>query len=158
MGINFAHERKKFFEEQRKLCKEYEAAGMRREQMLEMFEFDLHQFNRDIAFYRHTQQMSVEKDEDFEEEGRSALLLKYMERLSVTQQPSEDEKFWWIDEIDDQKLLAGLLKLSEEELNLIDQLAFCELTQKEIGVMQGKSQAAISQRIKTLRKKLKSSS
>lgn len=44
MGINFAYERKKFSETQQKLRKEYEAAGMTEEQILEMYEYDLHQF------------------------------------------------------------------------------------------------------------------
>ncbi|MFR7618633.1 MAG: hypothetical protein ACLUZX_12160 [Subdoligranulum sp.] len=49
MGINFAYARKKFSEAQQKLRKEYKAAGMTDEQILEMYEYDLHQFNRDLA-------------------------------------------------------------------------------------------------------------
>lgn len=51
MGLNFALERKKFIEEQERLRKEYEAAGMTPEQIDEMYEHDLHRFNRDIAWH-----------------------------------------------------------------------------------------------------------
>lgn len=39
MGINFAYARKKFSEAQQKLRKEYKAAGMTDEQILEMYEY-----------------------------------------------------------------------------------------------------------------------
>lgn len=41
MGINFAYARKKFSEAQQKLRKEYKAAGMTDEQILEMYEYSL---------------------------------------------------------------------------------------------------------------------
>ena len=66
MGINFAYERKKFIEKQEKLRKEYEAAGMTKEQIMAMYVFDLHQFNRDIAYKRHTQQLSNLEESDME--------------------------------------------------------------------------------------------
>ena len=59
MGLNFALLRKKFNEEQEKLRKEYEKVGMSTEQIQEMYEYDLHQFNRDIAYLRHTQCLDV---------------------------------------------------------------------------------------------------
>ena len=157
MGINFAYERKKFSEAQQKLRKEYEAAGMTQAQILAMYEYDLHQFNRDIAFYRHTQPLVDESESDFEEEGRNTLLRKNAEALTVIQKPAEDTKYWWLDEIEDAELLSGLLSLTEDDLELVDQLVFHELTQTEVAAMWKKTQASISQRIKTLRKKLKSS-
>lgn len=157
MGINFAYERKKFSEAQQKLRKEYEAAGMTQAQILAMYEYDLHQFNRDIAFYRHTQPLVDESENDFEEEGRNTLLRKNAEALTIIQKPAENTKFWWLDEIEDAELLSGLLSLTEDDLELVDQLVFHELTQTEVAAMWKKTQASISQRIKTLRKKLKSS-
>ena len=83
MGINFASARKKFSEDQKKLRKEYEAAGMTPEQILALYEYDLHQFNRDIAFYRHTQRLTILEEPDMEEEGQNPLLNKFPEQLSV---------------------------------------------------------------------------
>ncbi len=74
MGINFAYERKKFYEEQKKLRNEYIAARMTEEQIQEIDKFALHQFNRDIAYYRHTVPITNEDDMDYGcEEGRLSI-------------------------------------------------------------------------------------
>lgn len=157
MGINFAYERKKFSETQQKLRREYEAAGMSDEQILELYEYDLHQFNRDIAFYRHTQPLVDESEYDFEEEGRNTLLMKFSETLTVTQKPSECRKYWWLDEIESTTLLQNLQRLTEDELELIHKIAFCDYTQKDLSKESGKSPSAICQKLKTIRKKLNKS-
>ena len=157
MGINFAYERKKFIEKQEKLRKEYEAAGMTKEQIMAMYVFDLHQFNRDIAYKRHTQQLSNLEESDMEDEGQNPLLQKFSDVLTVYQEPSEDCAFWWLEEIEDTALLKNLMQLSIEELDLIDRLAFRECRQKEIGEDLGKSAAAICLKLKTIRKKIKKS-
>lgn len=157
MGINFSYERKKFSETQQKLRKEYEAAGMTQEQILALYEYDLHQFNRDIAFYRHTQRLTVFEEPDMEEEGQNPLLNKFPEQLSVHQEPSESSSLWWLDEIEDEELIKNLKMLTDEELVLISKLAFCDFSQQELAAELNKSQAAISQKLKTIRKKLRKS-
>ena len=157
MGINFAYARKKFSEDQQKLRKEYEAAGMTPEQILALYEYDLHQFNRDIAFYRHTQRLNVFEEPDMEEESQNQLLSKFSEQLSVCQEPSMDDDLWWLDEIEDEELIKRLLLLTAEELELISKLAFGDYSQQEIAEEADKTQAAISQKLKTIRKKLRKS-
>ena len=154
MGLNFALLRKKFNEEQEKLRKEYEKVGMSTEQIQEMYEYDLHQFNRDIAYFRHTQCLNVFEEADMEE-GQNQLLSKFFEKLTVFQQPSEQRTLWWLDEIEDEKLLNNLIQLTDSELELIDKLAFREYSQKQISEEADKSPAAICQKLKTIRKKLK---
>ena len=124
MAINFAHERKKFREEQERLRKKYEALGMTKEQIREMYEFDLHQFNRDIAYNRHTQQLVPESG--LESEDMNPLLQKFEDELTVKQESDEKRELWWLDEIDDEVLLESLLKLSDSDLLLIDKLVFRE--------------------------------
>ena len=153
MGIHFALARKNFQEEQEKLRRQYREAGMTEEQMQEMYEFDLRQFNRDIAFYRRNQSLT-ECVEMMQEDGMNPLLKKYYEQLTVVQQPSCEEKLWWLDEIEDEALLSRLLRLSEEDLELLHRLAFCDCTQKELSAALGRSQSALSQKLKTIRKKL----
>ena len=158
MGINIGNERRKFYKEQEKLRKQYEEAGMTPEQIQAMYEFDLCQFNRDIAYYRHTQSLISDKDRSFdEEEERNSYLYYYLERLAIEQRPSEERKFWWLDEIDDDELIENLMKLSEEELEIIDKLAFCDLSQKMVSEDLGISSSALCQRIKNIRKKLRKS-
>lgn len=128
---------------------------MTKEQIREMYEFDLHQFNRDIAYSRHTQELVPESG--LESEDMNPLLQKFADELTVMQEPDEERDLWWIDEIDDEVLLESLLKLSEADLLLIDKLVFQEQTQTEISVEFNVSQSSVSQRIKTIRKKIKRS-
>ena len=159
MGINNGYEWKKFQKEQEKLKKQYEEAGMTQEQIQAMYEFDLHQFKRDLAYARHTQPLLSGTNSDFdEEEGKNILLSAYPERFSVEQKSSEERKYWWLDEIGDEELWNNLKRLSEDELDLIDLFVFQELTQEEIGRILNKSQSAVAQNLKNLRKKLKKSS
>ena len=157
MGINFAYARKKFSEAQQKLRKEYKAAGMTDEQILEMYEYDLHQFNRDLAYQRHTQRLGILEEPDMEEEGHNPLLHKFIDALAVCQQPTENAKLWWFDEIEDPKLIKSLMRLTADELDLIDMLAFGGYSQREISEKTGKSPTAICLKLKTIRKKLRKS-
>lgn len=90
-----------------------------------------------------------------EEEGHNPLLIKFSEQLTVCQRPSMSEDLWWLDEIEDEDLIKKLKQLSDEELDLISKLAFGDYSQQELAVELNKSQAAISQKLKTIRKKLR---
>ncbi len=155
MGINRGLERKKFDKTQESLKKQYIDAGMTDEQIQAIYEFDLHQFNRDLSYRSHTQPLFSIEENDMEEEAHNSLLHKYTGNLSVSQQPTESKDLWWLDEIDDESLILGLMQLTKEELELIEDLAFRGLSQKEIARERGKSQSAISQNLATIRKKLK---
>ena len=134
MAINFAKEYKKFEEKQRELRMSYLKAGMTEEQIRAMYEFDRIQMNRDLAYRRRTQPLHME-DDDFD--------------------PDEEKQFWWLNELEDDVLYESLMKLSYEDLMLIDMIAFQEQTQAQISVKLKVSQASISQRLKTIRKNLK---
>ena len=158
MGINFAYARKKFSEAQQKLRKEYKAAGMTDEQILEMYEYDLHQFNRDLAYQRHTQRLGILEEPDMEEEeGHNPLLHKFIDALTVYQQPTGAAKLWWLDEIEDADLIKSLMRLTDDELDLVDMLAFRGCSQRKISERTGKSPTAICLKLKTIRKKLRKS-
>lgn len=62
---------------------------------------------------------------------------------------------WWLDEIEDEELIKNLKMLTDEELVLISKLAFGDYSQQELSAELNKSQAAISQKLKTIRKKLR---
>lgn len=112
--------------------------------------------NSDIAYQRWTQPL-VSEDTDFEDDSQNALLKKFSDVFCIDMEPDQSVYLWWFDEIEDKNLLNKLLKLSVEDLELLDQLAFQELTQKEICSRTKKTQSSISQRIKTIRKKLRNS-
>ena len=92
-----------------------------------------------------------------EEEGHNPLLHKFIDALTVYQQPTEDAKLWWLDEIEDADLIKSLMRLTDDELDLIDMLAFGGCSQREISERTGKSPTAICLKLKTIRKKLRKS-
>ena len=85
------------------------------------------------------------------------LLHKFIDALTVYQQPTEDAKLWWLDEIEDADLIKSLMRLTDDELDLIDMLAFGGCSQRKISERTGKSPTAICLKLKTIRKKLRKS-
>ena len=96
-----------------------------------------------------------EEREDYDiDEGKNPLAKKFIESISVMPDTPMTAKYWWMDEIDDRVLLEKMKKLSLEELDLVD-LVFQGYSQHEISEILGKSQSAVSQRMNTIRKKIK---
>lgn len=108
MAWNNGLERMKFEAEQARLAAEYRAAGMSEEQIQQMYEFDLEVFNSNRRFAEHTQQFPESPFEDGDE-GQSPLYEKFSEALTVTMDlPIGNDRFSWIDEIDDEQLVQRL--------------------------------------------------
>ena len=146
MSVNFGKEYKKFRVQQKRLRKYYESLGMRKEVIDALYEFDKMQFCEDIAFRRRIQYLEV-SDED-----KSPLLKRFLEVISVSDEFHTSEKFWWLQEIGDKKLLRRLLQLSNDELEIITYLVFFDYKQHEIAQMKGVSQSSISQKIGKIKK------
>lgn len=155
MAIYFRGEYKKFEKQQKQQREEYLRAGMTEEQVEAMYQFDLAQLNRDLAYTRYTIPLVDEDDSDFEEEGRNSLIDKNADKLTVPFSLSEGRNLWWLDEIEDDVLFKRLSAMSAEQIQIIDQIAFRGLTQAEIAQITHRTQAAISQQLCTIRKKLK---
>ena len=68
-------ERKRFNEEQKRLAEQYRAAGMTEEQIEQMYQFDLVEFNSRRRFSEHTQQFSENAFEESDDD-KSPLLEK----------------------------------------------------------------------------------
>ena len=76
-------ERKRFNEEQKRLAEQYRAAGMTEEQIEQMYQFDLVEFNSRRRFSEHTQQFSENAFEESDDD-KSPLLEKYLAHLSTS--------------------------------------------------------------------------
>ena len=61
-----------------------------------------------------------------------------------------NSRYAWIDEIENQELLTAIRVLSADELELITQIVFDELSQREIATALGVTQPAISQKLKKI--------
>ena len=156
MAINFSKRYRIFEKEQKRLQKQYEALGMTKEEITEMYEFDLKQFRHDNTFHRYTWPLEIVDDDD-EDETTCPYIYQYREKLSVQQMRDEEIPMWWIDEIEDSKLHKSLLQLSEDALRLIDLYVFQGYTQAEIAKLQHTTQTSVSQRLNRIRNRLRSS-
>ncbi len=146
MAVNFAHEYKKFEEQQARLRKEYKDAGMSDEQIDAMYKFDKAQLARDLAYKRRTQSLFTESD-DFESETQSALLDKFMDVLSYTMEPDTSKHLWWLEEISDTNLQSAVRKLSLEQIELLDMYVFDSLSQTDIARRLGVNQSSVSRQL-----------
>lgn len=145
-------ERKRFNEEQARLAAEYRAAGMTEEQIKQMHQFDLEEFNSTRRFFEHNQQIP---DNIFgtDDEGLCPLNDKFLEAMSVTlDQTDAKSRYWWIEEIEDPQIATAARRLSAEDLELITLYAFEQYTVREVAAEIGISKSTISQRLDRLRK------
>lgn len=152
MAWNNGLERKKFEAAQAKLAAEYRAAGMSEEQIRQMYEFDLEQFNSNRRFAEHTQQFPESPFEDGDE-GQSPLYERFPDALTVTMDfPAGSTRYGWIDEIDDPALVDYLKALPEKDLELITLIAFDDCTHKEAADQFGITRSGVTKRVEQLRK------
>lgn len=155
MSVNFGKEYKKFRVEQEKLREYYESLGMSKEVIDALYEFDKMQFCEDIAYRRRTQSLQVSDEDNIADDDKSPLLKRFLEIISVPFEFHTSEKFWWLQEIEDEELLSGLLQLSVNELEVITYLAFEDFKQKHIAEIRGVSQQSISKQIGEIKQKIK---
>ena len=153
MAVNFGHEYLKFEKEQKKLRKEYLAAGMTEAEADEMYDFDKKQFDRDLAFYRRIISLDFVND-DFEQEARNPLLESNMNTLCVEPHISVSGKYGWLEEIENESLVRAIRKLKLYEIETID-LLINGMTQEEAAAFLEIDQSTISYRIKRIREKIK---
>lgn len=155
MSVNFGKEYKKFRAEQKKLREYYESLGMSKEVIDTLYEFDKMQFCENLSFRRRTRYLDVVDEDEITEEDKSPLLKKYLRNLSVPFEFYTSDKFWWIQEIEDKELLKNVLRLPDDDLELITYLVFEDFKQKHIAEIRGVSQQSISKQIGEIKQKLK---
>ena len=156
MGYFYATEKAKFEAAFRAFSKKCRAAGMREEDIRAMYESDLHQFNRDRAYYQRSQSLEGASfaGDDTTEEGRSPLLMKFSGGLSCHQSEiTAWGRYDWVEDLDTPDLAAAIKSLSTEDIELLTDLR--EFNQSEIARRNGISRAAVSKRMARIRKRLK---
>ena len=123
---------KKFEAHWEKLRIEYAAAGMTKEAIQKMYDYDRQQFNSERTFIERTQEFTAPAYESSEEEA-SPLMLRYQDAITVTDTYHETKsRFAWIGEIENERLLSALENLSEDDLKLLTFYAYEGYTVTEI--------------------------
>ena len=155
MSFNKGYELKKFEAHWEKLRIEYAAAGMTKDAIQKMYDYDRQQFNSERTFVERTQEFTAPAYESSEEEA-SPLMLRYQDAITVTDTYHETKsRFAWIGEIENERLLSALENLSEDDLKLLTFYAYEGYTVTEISKVLGVSQPTISIKIKRITNFLK---
>ena len=154
MSFNNGNERRKLNAKWEQLRVQYREAGMSEEAIQVMYEFDLGVLNSERAYDANT--VAVCDGEDDVDARKAADLKQYEAAITVTDTYRETKsRFAWIGEIENERLLAALENLSEDDLKLLTFYAYEGYTVTEISKVLGVSQPTISIKIKRITNFLK---
>ncbi len=157
MKWNNGQERALFEKEQAKLRKEYLAAGMTEEQIqiLRSCDEDWYMSRRREA--RHTQRLNIPAfdEDDCDSEAKNPLLKKFLHKFSVEDKYFENDRFDWIEQIEDKRLYKAINSLSDIDKEILTMLLYDGLKQKDIAEQRGVKKSAISRKISRLKNFLK---
>ena len=104
MGFNNAAERKKFEQRWAILCKKYCEAGMSKEAIQELHDFDWDEHLSERRYREHTQLLPSESISDNDEDGMSGLFKKF-DSLKVTFSESDfSGRYSWVEAIEDEAM------------------------------------------------------
>ena len=154
MSFNNGNERRKLNAKWEQLRVQYREAGMSEEAIQAMYEFDLGVLNSERAYDANT--VAVCDGEDDVDARKAADLKQYEAAITVTDTYHETKsRFGWIGEIENERLLAALESLSENDLKLLTLYVYEGYTESEISKVYGVSRPTISIKIKRITKFLK---
>lgn len=156
MKINKGSAYRKFKKEQENKQKEYERLGMSKHQIEQIAQFDKEVFLENLRYSKHRCLMPANNEFD-DEEGYNPLLLKHLDSLSVGIENSISSRYWWIEELEDDRLICGIKNLSVLEIELITLIIIDGFTQCSVAKMMGVSNMSISKRMKRITSKLRAS-
>ena len=154
MSFNNGNERRKLNAKWEHLRVQYREAGMSKEAIQAMYEFDLDVLNSERAYDANT--VAVCDGDDDKDARKAADFKQYEAAITVTDTYHETKsRFTWIGEIEDERLLSALENLSDADLNLVTMYAYEGYTVTEISKVLGVAQPTISIKIKRITKFLK---
>ena len=154
MSFNNGNERRKLNAKWEHLRVQYREAGMSKEAIQAMYEFDLDVLNSERAYDANT--VAVCDGEDDVDARKAADLKQYEAAITVTDTYHETKsRFAWIGEIENEQLLTALETLKVEDLEIITMYAYEGYDITEISKVYGVSRPTISIKIKRITKFLK---
>lgn len=145
MSWNDGKERKLFKKRQAILAEQYCSVGMTKEQIQQMYEFDLAVYRSERVFRSRTQALEINFDDEDVGDISNFLLECQTENFR-----DYSNRYWWIEELE--KLYKAAMSLSYEEKELITLYVFEGYTQKEIANKFQCSQVAICKRLDKIKK------
>ena len=146
MSFNNGNERRKLNAKWEQLRVQYREAGMSEEAIQAMYEFDLGVLNSERAYDANT--VAVCDGENDVDARKAADLKQYEDAITVTDTYRETKsRFAWIGEIENERLLSALEKLSEDDLKLLTLYVYEGYSTVELSKAYGIAHQNISKRI-----------
>ena len=146
MSFTHGNERRKLNAKWEQLRVQYREAGMSEEAIQAMYEFDLGVLNSERAYDANT--VAVCDGEDDVDTRKAADLKQYEAAITVTDTYHETKScFGWIGEIENERLLSALEKLSEDDLKLLTLYVYEGYSTVELSKVYGIAHQNISKRI-----------
>ena len=116
---------------------------MEEDAIQKLYEYDLAVFNNDRAHHRYDVEIPTADDSENQSD-----YVEYERATTVTDTYHETKtRFAWVGEIKNERLQAGLEKLSDEELQLITLYFYEEYSTVELSKVYGITHQNISKRI-----------
>lgn len=147
MGFYYAKEKRLFEEEWSKLLVEYREAGMTEEAIEEMYQYDLKWLLSRRRYANHTQPLPDEIIDDEDEQSWSTLINKFPSMTTAFDEYMAEDRYAWIETVDDPILAVKLKALSLNDLELLTLIVVDVYKQAEIARLRGCSKNAISKKI-----------
>ena len=149
MSFNNGNERRKLNAKWEQLRVQYREAGMSKEAIQAMYEFDLGVLNSERAYDANT--VAVCDGEDDVDARKAADLKQYEAAITVTDTYRETKScFTWIGEIENERLLAALENLSELDLKILTLYVYAGYTESEIAMTLESKRITIHKRIERI--------
>lgn len=137
---------KKFFEEN----------GLKGERLEKVLEYTEKQFKEECSYNLHKVSINIiDKFNEYTEESRNALYYNNKDSLIVEIDFSQHSYFGWIQEIKNERILAVLMGLSDEELKILTEILIKGETIKETAIVIGCSRQRVSRIYKRILIRLK---
>ena len=140
MSYNHGLEEKKFKERWQKTAEEYREAGMTEEQIAAIYEFDREVFNSDRRYKEKTVEL-------FDNENSRT--------LTVYDDYSADNRYGWIDEIEDMEVYSQIMSLPEIWREAFTMYIFDGYNQQQISSILLRNQSNVSRAIDKIAEILK---
>ena len=149
MTFNYGAERKKFEQNWAETEALYRKHGMSESAIQEMREYDWDLLKAARIEAIHTQDMGFQPDNDDDMIMMdSPLLMKFFEQFTNQYDThASHNRYWWLEELSDPRLVAAILRLTDEDKELLTLIIVEGYTQRECVVKMHSSKGAISRRL-----------
>ena len=121
MKFNYQSEKRKYDERWKKVERECRKARMSDFAIKELLEYDLTEFRRERIFCLHNQYINdYEFDDGYEsDENNNPYLKNYAEQLTREDMYFSNDRYGWIQQLDDEELISKVLELGEDRIELL---------------------------------------